>query len=123
MKKYKQLNTDPAVVKKLVFDLKHKDYLTPALIYIWNAETDELEDFAEEILGRMAPDFIGRYIRGDLNSFKYDLYLLGEEVLHLAFHELCNRSDHQSLRNMQTHIQLLLNGPCTEECDDECFED
>lgn len=123
MKKYKQLNTDPAIVKKLVFDLKDKDYLTPALIYIWNAGTDELEDFAEELLGRMAPDFIGRYIRDDLNTFKYDLYLLDDAVLHLAFQELCNRSDHFGLHNMRNRIQLLLNGPCTDECDDECFED
>lgn len=117
------LHTDPKIVKRIAFDFTHDELLTPALIYIWNAEPDELEKLADEIIGRMAPDFIGRYIRDDISSYKNELFLLSDAHLDAAFRELVHRSEHPKLRNMDAYIQLLLEAPCmTDECREDCNE-
>ena len=127
MKKRKQnkkhLNTNPDVVKRMAFDFTHQELLTPTLVYVWNAETDELEQLADEIISRMSPDFIGRYIREDISSFTNELFLLSDGHLDTAFRELVHRSEHSKLRNMDAYIQLLLEAPCkSDECGKDCDE-
>lgn len=117
------LNTDPKVIKRIAFDFTHKELLTPALIYVWNAEPDELEQLADEIIGRMPPDFIGRYIREDIGNFQNELFLLSDAHLNAAFRELISRAAHSKLRHMDAYIQLLLEAPCkSDECGEDCNE-
>lgn len=93
------LNTDPKIATHIAHTYSHEQLLTPALIYIWNADADELEKLADEVLGRLP-----------INS-------------HPSFKELCSLADHSTLRDMEAHIQLLLEAPCkTEECQADCTE-
>lgn len=116
-----QLNSDFDVAKRLAFDFTHEQLLTAALIYIWNAETSELERLADEIINRMPPDFIDRYVAADIETYQDQLFLVADGCLDAAFRELCSRADHNRLRSMETYIQLLLEGPCkTEECLEDC---
>lgn len=117
------LNTDPKVVKRIAFDFTHKELLTPTLVYIWNAEANELEHLADEVIGRLPPDFIGKYIRKDVSSFQNELFLLSDAHLNTAFRELISRAEHSKLRHMDAFIQLFLEAPCkTEECRKVCDE-
>jgi len=127
MKKRKQskkyLNTNPDVLKRITFDFTHQELLTPTLVYVWNAETDELERLADEIISRMSPDFIGRYIREDISNFTNELFLLSDGHLDTAYRELVHRSEHSKLRNIDAYIQLLLEAPCkSDECRKDCNE-
>jgi hypothetical protein len=122
-RKAMSLNTDPKVVKRIAFDFTHIELLTPTLVYVWNAEPYELEQLADEIIGRMAPDFIGRYIREDVSSFQNELFLLSDAHLNAAFRELISRAEHSKLRHMDAYIQLLLEAPCkSDECREDCNE-
>lgn len=117
------LNTDPKVVKQVAFQFTQKELLTPTLIYVWNAQPDELEKLVDEIIGRMSPDFIGRYIREDFRRFQSSLFLLSVGHLYAAFRELISRADHAKLRHMGMYIQLLIEAPCkTDECRENCNE-
>lgn len=117
------LNTDPEVAKRLVFEFTHEELLTPTLMYVWNAETAELERLAEEIIGRMSPEFVERYIKQDIAYYQDQLFLLSDTSLETAFRVLCQRADHNKLRDLDAYIQLILAGPCkTDECREDCNE-
>lgn len=117
------LNTDPEIIKRIAFDFTHKQLLTPTLVYLWNAELDELEQLVDEIIGRMPPDFLSKYLKENINVFQDDMFFTPTSLLDLAFRELTHRSNHDSLRKIDAYVQLLLEAPCkTEECQKQCNE-
>ncbi len=96
MKKRKQgkkyLNTNPDVVKRMAFDFTHQELLTPTLVYVWNAEVDELEKLFDEVLGRLPFEFLEKYIEAnDLPRFEIkprELFMASDRSLDAAFREL-----------------------------------
>lgn len=106
----KPLNTDMKIVNRLVFDFNHNELLTPTLLYIWNAEPDELEQLADEIIGRMSPDFINRYVIKDLSIESTILAGMSKASLLAAFYELCRRADNDVLIKMATYLSGVMTG-------------
>lgn len=121
----KALNTSHEVVKRIAFDFTHDELLTPTLIYIWNAEVDELEKLFDEVLGRLPFEYLERYLAShDVPRFEIkpsELFMTSNRSLDAAFRELCHRADHDDLRQMECYIQLLLEAPCkSDECQESC---
>lgn len=109
---HKHLNTNEMIARRVINQFTHKEMLTPTLVYIWNAEIDELSDLFSEVLSLLPYDYLANYIRHsnlpDYFDQHLDMFLVPDGVLEASFRELCHRVSYYRLRKMRNHIDQLL---------------
>lgn len=115
MKKHRQrkrLNTDIELAQRIQIKYSHEELLTAVLLYIWNAELDELEALFEEVLDYLPFNFIEEYTKKNhvprLSVKPEELAYASDASLKAAFVQLCQRAHLDQLQYMYSTIFLLM---------------
>lgn len=100
------------LAQRIQHEFSHDQFLTAALMYIWNAELDELEDLFEEVLDHLPFNFLEEYAEKNhiprLNVRPNELANASDASLKAAFVQLCQRAHLDQLQHMYSTIFLLM---------------
>jgi hypothetical protein len=107
-----RLNTDIELAQHIRHEYSHKQLLTAVLLYVWNAELDELENLFEEVLDHLPFNFLEEYTQKNhmprLNVRPEELVNASDASLKAAFVQLCKRAHLDQLQYMYSTIYLLM---------------